>query len=364
MYLDRLESFLKKTAIPIVNIKPLTFLGISKQPHYENVWSNIYSFFFNYTAEHKFDDLFIRSLALLISRRGKEKFYLSMPFDIETEYRTPKNGRIDLLLSNPFEAIIIENKVYHSLKNDLQDYWDSVPQKKKRGVILSLKRIPKNEINNSNYINITHFELLQCVIENISSYFTNANEKYIIFLKDFYQNVINITNPMDDNVIIFYCKNQDNINKIKDINDSFVNYIISEVEKARNYVDEKLEPYNNHGRNFRYYLCPNQSNLMITIVFENLFNKKKELLIIIELQNDLLDQKEKIKKIVFNSFETPLLRSDFYNKKGTWAHFAILQLEVEDHKMLNLSSHIADSINNSPILHIYRKLKTALVDEK
>ena len=45
--IELLESFINKIEIPNLKPRVKTFLGISKQPHYENVWSNIYAFFFN-----------------------------------------------------------------------------------------------------------------------------------------------------------------------------------------------------------------------------------------------------------------------------------------------------------------------------
>lgn len=360
--LNEHEKFLKETSIPIIQKRPLTFLGISKQPHFENVWSNIYAFFFDPNAEHNLDNLFLQSLIQLINENTNEKFYFNSSFDIDTEYGTNNNGRIDILLSNLNEAIIIENKVYHHLNNDLQDYWNSIVQTKKQGVILSLQKIHKSQINNPNFIGISHLELLQRIITNLPNYFSNANEKYIIFLKDFYQNIINTTNPMDINIIKFFCRNHEEINQIKEIRNSYVGYVISEVEKARENIDEKLEPYGSRNENFRYYLCPNQGNLMITIVFGELFAEKQELLIIVELQNELIEQKEKIKSIDFDEAEIPYLRPEFYNTKGSWAHFAIQLVKPTENDIMNLGDFISKTVNRSPILDIYRKLKTTLVD--
>lgn len=359
----KLERFLKETPIPFVKKRPLTFLGISKQPHYENVWSNIYAFFFDVNAEHNLNDLFLQSLLQLINESNNSKFHVNSSFEIETEYSTNNNGRIDILLSNNNDAIIIENKVYHHLNNDLNDYWNSVSQENKQGVILSLQKIYKSQIYNRNFIGITHIELLQKVISNLPNYFSNANEKYIIFLKDFYQNVLNTTNPMDANVIKFSYRNQEEINKVTEIRNSYVSYVISEVEKARINIDEQLVPYGSRNENFRYYICPNQANLMITIVFEKLFTEKQELLFIVELQNQLLGETEKIKNIEFNETEKNYMRSDFFNQKGSWAHFAIQSEKPSEDEIINLGDYISKTINNSPILDIYRKLKTKLVDE-
>ena len=45
--LNKLQHFINQNDIPIIKGKPKTFLGIAKQPHYENVLSNIYAFYFD-----------------------------------------------------------------------------------------------------------------------------------------------------------------------------------------------------------------------------------------------------------------------------------------------------------------------------
>jgi hypothetical protein len=360
--LEELRNFLLETDIPKVTERPLTFLGISKQPHYENVWSNIYAFFFDIKAEHNLKDLFIQSLLELINKNTGERFHFKSLFEINREYPTNNNGRIDILLSNEKEAIIIENKVYHNLDNDLQDYWNSVEQEKKQGVILSLRKMNKSQINHSKFIGISHLDFLECVINNLPKYFSNVNEKYMIFLKDFYQNIINITKPMDKKIINFFYENQEKINRIKAVRDDYIRYIISEVEQARLGINEELQSYANRNEEFRYYLCPNEGNLMITIYFADLFTEKKELLLIVEIQNELLEQKEKIKNIEFNDKEKPYIKEDFYKSNGSWAHFAFEIVKPTDEDLLKLGGFISNTINNSTILDIYRKLKKVLVN--
>ena len=68
-------------------------------------------------------DLFIRSLEELI---GLNHFLSD--FIVKREFVVDDDRRIDLLLynKNRRRAIIIENKVYHSLNNDLNLYQRSV----------------------------------------------------------------------------------------------------------------------------------------------------------------------------------------------------------------------------------------------
>lgn len=125
MNLRDLEDFLDHNVIPKIKKRPKTFLGIAKQPHYENVMSNIYAFYFNVDEVHGMQDLFINSLLEIINEsklRDQKKVAAISDFEVSTEVSTKKNGRIDILLSSEDHAIIIENKVYHTLNNNLEDY--------------------------------------------------------------------------------------------------------------------------------------------------------------------------------------------------------------------------------------------------
>ncbi len=361
--LKELESFLKGT-IPIVRENPKTFLGISKQPHYENVWSNIYAFFFNPKEEHNLEDLFIKSLIQLVPQ--KEGF----SFDTtnckpEREFLTKRGGRIDLLLSDLNSTIIIENKVYHhSESNDFVDYWESAnnPQ---LGIILSLKK--NHKMPNENYINITHLELMNSVMANIGTHFSKANEKYLVFLKDFHQNIMNMTNPVEEAIIKFYRENVKEIEQVNKVRNKYFGHILSQTEEAMDDIKKGEFKYVFKKENrFCYYSCNKQKNLMITVDFKGLFNNSREMLIIVELQNALLEKKHReiIESISFDNSELSVLKDNYYNPVSFWAHFAIQKCTLADDEIVNLREYIAKKINEGPILSIYNKLKKALVDQK
>jgi len=352
-----LEKFLTSHNIPTIKKHPKTFLGISEQPHYENVWSNIYAFYFRDYEEHGFKNLFIKSLIDIYNEETQNKFQLSSNLEANTEVPTNQNGRIDILLSNSEDAIIIENKVYHHLNNNLDDYWETINQKNKIGIILSLKKIPKNYIINQSFISITHLELMQRVMLNLYLYISEANDKYIIFLKDFYQNILNITKPMDENIIDFFYKNRSEIKLITDIKNNFVSYVVSEVENAGLNVNEELTLYKNRNDQFKHFLCPDFNNLMITVVFTDLFNENGGIHLIVEVQNELLNYKNELLTIEFNEFEKEILKQDFYIQKGNHAHFAVEYVKVSKDDIYNLRDLISDKINKSQILSIYRKVK-------
>lgn len=360
MDLNELEVFIKNTTIPKLKKKTLTFQDISGQPHYENVCSNIYAFFFNPSGEHGMGALFINCLVQLINEHKKEPFSFGLDFKINTESGTQKKGRIDLLLSTPDTAIIIENKIFHYLNNDLDDYWDSINCQTKQGVVLSLHKI--NKIPHKDFINITHSELSACIIRNLSTEFLDIPEKYLVYLKDFFQNIQNLTNPMEEKIIKFYSQHVRQINEIDEIRKKFISHIISEVERSREGIVEKLAPYKNHNESFRYFLCPGKGNLMITIAFDELFKESKKIYFIVELQNEFLAEKEKFREITFSKEEEKYLSPDFYKTNGNWAHFAVQSQTLSEDDILHLSNYIATTINKSPILSIYKKLKEKLSD--
>ncbi len=51
MNIEALKDLLDKNIIPEKTKTPLTFLAIAKQPHYENVISNIYAFYLDQEEE-------------------------------------------------------------------------------------------------------------------------------------------------------------------------------------------------------------------------------------------------------------------------------------------------------------------------
>jgi hypothetical protein len=183
---------------PIKQVEP-TLFEIAGFPHFENVVSNFYSYYFDITQPHGFDNLFITSLLNLIAKKSTKEFSFNIKaFNAYREVRTVKGGFIDILLAEgdlgedyrPIEeygaAIIIENKVNADVYNDLADYYNSIKSPNKVGVVLSIK---PTIIPDKNFISITHNELISEVTGQAISYLLNASEKQIAIFKDFIKNL-------------------------------------------------------------------------------------------------------------------------------------------------------------------------------
>ncbi|PZX10546.1 PD-(D/E)XK nuclease superfamily protein [Breznakibacter xylanolyticus] len=341
---------------PEVKESPITFLGIAKQPHYEDVWSNIYAFYFDVNAEHGMRNLFIDALLSNIAKHDSQ-FEFDFNFNIIREYSTENKGRIDLLLKSHKEAIIIENKVNHILNNDLNDYWQSVESPSKIGIVLTLNRVLN--VPHPQFINITHLELMQSVMQQLGGYIIGSNPKFITFLTDFYQNIINLSTTMDtQNIKLFYNYNSE-IVKVVELQQNVKQHIKSEVKKAAELIG--LKNYTLGGANedrFSYYVSSRNNNLLYTILFEKLLSPERELMIIVELQNDLLKDREQYKSIDFDNSERALMKEEaFYGGKERYAHFALQIFHLENADIENLSGYIARKINESKLKCIFEKIE-------
>jgi len=376
MNLQELQDFLSKVNVTAYQKPAKTFLEIARQPHYENVISNIYAFFFNVNEEHGLEDVFINSLIGCIAETslGKTKSFDDFKdFSVETEFSTKGNGRIDLLLSCRNGAIIIENKIYHILNNDLSDYWSSVIkqnriEEKTIGVVLSLNdNIPTGH---AHFINISHLQLLNMVIHNIGDYLLTANEKYFTFLKDFYQNIKNLSSKiMKQEELTFVFDNLQKINEVVQVESRYRSFIKAEVEKAVLQL-EGFEIYALRGGSYnesrlRYIVSKRVSELYFTIVFDSLFSPRPVLEVYIELSGQSLRDLQSLMPFsVEEKFpvEVEILR-DFQANKNNWAHFSAMTCNLTRDKVFNLSSFITHKLEESKYMAAMRFLENKLMKE-
>lgn len=205
MFENLIEEFRK---IPKKKLKEETFISICGFPHREKVASNILSFFFDTSREHNMHDLFVRSLIESIGLLPED--YPS-DFSCETEVYTEKGNYIDLLLRNEQINIVIENKIYAWLYNDLDDYYKTATEDGKKsplGVVLSF--YPQEE-KNQKYRFITYEIFFNAIKKNLGFYVQNANKKYLPFLIDFIDNIENLdwSENMDKDFVDFIRKNED-----------------------------------------------------------------------------------------------------------------------------------------------------------
>ncbi|MCL2249693.1 MAG: PD-(D/E)XK nuclease family protein [Oscillospiraceae bacterium] len=194
---DNLRKFIDEfNKLPKFTIKKKSFFEVSGYPHYENVCSNIFSFFFEVSEQHGMNDLFLKSLVTLIPEDcGFETEYTST--SVSREYK-----KIDILIETDSHYIIIENKIFAILHNDLTKYLSVVKRKRKNEnnehkeiipIVLTLKceldDIEMEKISKSNYIHITYQDFFDNVKAYFGEYLEDADGEWLIFLKHFINNV-------------------------------------------------------------------------------------------------------------------------------------------------------------------------------
>lgn len=368
MIVEVLQDFLNHSEIPKIERPPKTFLEIAKQPHYENVLSNIYAFYFNYEEEHNLKGLFINSFIELIEKHQPHKSLASfIDFEVHTEYSTIKGGRIDVLITNGNHHLIIENKIYHHIEdNDLIDYWTTIVKQNQEdtsvGIILSLDKVDvTHKPGAKNFINITHLEFLTHVfkkLENnkLENYLEDANKTFLVFLKDFFQNIKNLSRKMIKiQDLEFYFKNHEKIDGIIKLNSVVANHIKKETEIAVSYIDgvhlDAPRANSHYDNQIKYYVSNDHENLRYMVRFNPLLEGKNKILIVIKLTNvNLLDYN------ISPSKEYDNLKDD----EIKWGYIAKKEYTLTSTDVHNLSKFIERKINEDGFLSLFKKIEELL----
>ena len=170
---------------------------IAGYPHYENVVSNILAFFFDTEEQHGFKDCYIKSLINCYLKKCPRDDISNESIntnEIIREYSNGSDKRIDLLIDCGDFLVIIENKIYASLYNDLdvysdmaEKYLDSVNNKGIPIIKIVLSLYEVNDIKQDDVTNITYDELIDELNKNLGCY--QVSEKWRLFNQDFMDNI-------------------------------------------------------------------------------------------------------------------------------------------------------------------------------
>lgn len=169
----------------------LTIFEICGFPHFENVVSNVLAFFLDADEVHGLGSLLIESL---LDAAEEERESLDLQLEVEREVQTKTGKFIDLFLHNDSCRIVVENKIFAPLYNDLDDYeafakTDSVTL---ICIVLSLRsEKPKNE----NFINVTYPDLIAKLKGNLGRFVGEHDPKYLMLLLDLVKNIENLSQP-------------------------------------------------------------------------------------------------------------------------------------------------------------------------
>jgi hypothetical protein len=221
--LTELGTFLQNAHWPRTLERRLTFFSIAGFPHYENVMSNVYQFFFSTESPHYLSDLCMEALGDVL----QSKYDIEWP---ENEFRrthalreicTDNDKRLDILLhngsnenewKNASTIVLIENKVYHWLNNNLGEYLRFVKQQnpccRKIGIVLSLKREFIPEQWQEDWVAITHLEWAQALEKRLGTSLYRAEPRYVTLLLELIENIRQMSTPENLQQLEFFQQNR------------------------------------------------------------------------------------------------------------------------------------------------------------
>lgn len=153
-----------------------TVFSIGGRGHFENPISDVMAFYLDPSEEHNFGTLFISSF-LTVLGKNLEIIEESPIEKIEREAVTLSGNRIDIVAASENWILVIENKIYHSLLNPLDDYELYVkakyPNRDHILVVLSLNGLSGIP---DNWNNILYQELIEEIKKQAGPFmFTSSN---------------------------------------------------------------------------------------------------------------------------------------------------------------------------------------------
>lgn len=260
-----------------VNSEEKSFMSIAGIEHLENIWSNIYAYYLDANESHGLASIFLQSLQRLIMNKSGRHFNLS-GCRIVREQSTNNGNRIDILIHTHDQSVIIENKVFHTLNNDLNDYWFSVCGKddSKIGIVLTLHPV---NINNPHYINLTHLEWISAVENEIVLNSISLKTEIAILFYDFIDTIKRVSGKMKESDMRFYLQNRFRINELHSVATKYRNWlqsIFTDKSFVKSLGNFDLVHSDRIGSIHRYamYQIAGTDELVITVYYEPLWNSK------------------------------------------------------------------------------------------
>jgi len=202
-------------SLPKLNISK-SFLDVARISHLEVPCSNILAFYFDPNEEHGLGSLFIDTLGEIIGTDAVE----SENFIINREVYTHNGKFIDITIETDQLLIGIENKIFHTLNNDLDDYassldnWALPNELKTHKIILSIRR----ERVGSGFVNITYKSLIDKLRANLGQYMSTNSQKWALYLLDFLSSLerLGAGNMQFNKTDLFLIENADSIKLLAD----------------------------------------------------------------------------------------------------------------------------------------------------
>ena len=325
MEFNKFENMLKELKKVYVK-KPKTnqtFLEISGFPSREVVCSNILKFYLDNTEEHALGSIVLEALLKAADIYNIKNI---SEYTVDREYTTLKGNYMDLVIYNDEFVIGIENKIWASVYNDLQDYADTIERINHNAykIILSIK--DETQIAKQNkYINVTYSKLFKFLEPMLKEKYDSSN-KWHIYLQDFIENIKRLeVEDMENKEIIQWANdNKKDIEEFYDFLSSVKRELNHKSKSLGSILEDKIDNLKLDGRVWYWNVKGNGEKEICTITVVELDNKDIAIdskigldgwIISVVLRKENLNlairKKEMIDKLKNNNFE---ILNDNYNK--------------------------------------------------
>lgn len=317
------------------------FLEISGMAHYENVNSRIYAHFLS-SENDGIRLTFLSTLLELIEEKSGKQLGMQN-IKVQLEDPTNKNYRIDILIKDEVNktAIIIENKLYHYLNNDLLNYWEHVdyPEEQKTGVLLTLEphAIPENV--QGKFINITHGEWISRIRKNGLPMGLPAN--YYQYINDFANTIDQLTKSYAMNEQArFYFQHAPKIIQAKTTMDEAHSFLENQMDILAGKLGWSKYGSANNWKNF--WDQENKINSYLTVWYDPILNGELRFKIIIELWKEDLKHIGKLEELLKSSEQfSHMYRGDVTK---TYAHFGVRDYTLTFAELERFGEHLCKLI--------------------
>jgi hypothetical protein len=342
MGFEELASFFKETVIPKTEYN-IGFLEVIGKSNHENINSAVYAHMLNCRIP-AVESLFRDALTHLIYTKSNKDISLNIT-SVATEVNTPHGGRLDLVIEDYFNQtiVLIENKIYHHLHNDLNDYWQysSLPEEKKAGVLLTLYPHPIPEGLEDKFINITHKEWITIVREHLQPEDIPAN--YQIYLKDFINTIDNLTNRYHMNLSAqFYFENAAQVKLAAESQQQAHQFINNQLELVAQNLGWQTYGSSMNWRNF--WDAANKLDTYLTIITKDLLNGELKFMLILELNRE---DKKREKEIHEQFKNHPQYQGKHKGEsKKSYVHLLCQSYAIDKNELENLAETITQKIQD------------------
>ena len=340
------QQSLLNELVKTVPVKPRvkkTIFDISGTAHREVVISRWYTYYLDPRNDHGIGTLFIDTLHKMLNRTD-----LLHHFVVEPEVGTENKKFIDILIrgiGRDFDRyIIIENKVYHTVNNPFQDYWNHCPAgSDKIGVLLTLKREPENDSHQ--FKNVVHREWVDAVVEALkSSQFTLTNEQQFLF-NNFINAIYNLTRyyTMNENAAYFF-------REVKAINDAVCckdearKFIQHQLEFAAHFLKMKLGRTDDM-RLRDFIISDYDTEACISVIFDKLLTEDRELRIVLALRRKNLGRVSELD----TQFQSKAISSGFImndNPGVDWHNYLTKKYRLTHEQISSLYTFVVTEVKD------------------